>query len=80
MMSNFQILDNISRIRQIPCITISGGNDLICPTDTALDLHHVWPEMDLRLVCCGKHSMYDSPITSEIIKATDYFADVTTEF
>lgn len=28
-----------------PTIAIQGGNDAICPPDTALDLHHVWREM-----------------------------------
>jgi len=73
MLSDFQLLSKscIDKIRHIPCIAIQGGNDLICPPDTALDLRNIWPEIELRIVCNGKHSMYDPPITAEIIKATD---------
>ncbi|KAL7531816.1 hypothetical protein ACHAXR_005807 [Thalassiosira sp. AJA248-18] len=56
-----------------PTIAIQGGNDAICPPDTALDLHHVWSEMELRIVLQGGHSMYDTVVAGEIVKATDRF-------
>jgi hypothetical protein len=56
-----------------PTIAIQGGRDAICPPDTALDLHHVWREMELRIVLEGGHSMYDTVIAGEIVKATDRF-------
>jgi len=73
MMSDFKLLSRsrIEKICHIPCIAIQGGHDLICPPDTALDLHEVWPEMELRIVRNGKHSMYDPYIAAEIVKATD---------
>ena len=63
--------ERMDRIRHIPCIAIQGGEDVICPPDSALDLKEVWPEMELRIVLSGKHSQYDPPITSELVKATD---------
>jgi len=73
MMSDFQLLSRsrIEKICNIPCIAIQGGHDLICPPDTALDLLEVWPEMELRIVRTGKHSMYDPSIAAEIVQATD---------
>ncbi|EED96159.1 hypothetical protein THAPSDRAFT_261176, partial [Thalassiosira pseudonana CCMP1335] len=56
-----------------PCIAIQGGKDAICPPDTALDLHHVWKELELRIAFESGHSMYDTVIASEIVKATDRF-------
>ena len=56
-----------------PTIAIQGGNDAICPLDTALDLHHVWNEMELRIALESGHSMYDSIIAGEIVKALDRF-------
>jgi hypothetical protein len=56
-----------------PTIAIQGGNDAICPPDTALDLHEVWKEMELRIVLKSGHSMYDPLIAGEIIKALDRF-------
>lgn len=66
--------EQINKIRHIPCIAIQGAQDLICPLDSAMDLHEVWPEMELRIVGGGKHSMYDPPITAQLIKATDRLA------
>jgi len=56
-----------------PTIAIQGGNDAICPPDTALDLHHVWKEMELRIVLEGGHSMYGDAVAGEIVKALDRF-------
>jgi len=56
-----------------PTIAIQGGNDAICPPDTALDLHEVWKELELRICVESGHSMYDSVICGEIVKALDRF-------
>jgi proline iminopeptidase len=60
---------------RVRCIAVQGCLDHICPPRTALDLHRVWPEMHLHLVAGAGHSMYDSGITSELVRATDYFRD-----
>ncbi|KAL3770153.1 hypothetical protein ACHAWO_007744 [Cyclotella atomus] len=56
-----------------PCIAIQGSLDAICPVDTALDLHHVWKELELRIAFGSGHSMYDLVISGEIVKALDRF-------
>jgi hypothetical protein len=56
-----------------PTIAIQGGNDAVCPPDTALDLHEIWKEMELRIVLKSGHSMYDPLIAGEIVKALDRF-------
>eukprot|EP00804_Cyclotella_cryptica_P011178 CCRYP_007716-RE/>CCRYP_007716-RE protein AED:0.46 eAED:0.46 QI:0/0/0/1/0/0/3/0/205 len=56
-----------------PCIAIQGGLDAICPPDTALDLHHSWKELELRIALSSGHSMYDPVIAGEIVKALDRF-------
>ncbi|KAL7521176.1 hypothetical protein ACHAWX_005864 [Stephanocyclus meneghinianus] len=56
-----------------PCIAIQGGLDAICPPDTALDLHHSWKELELRIALGSGHSMYDPVIAGEIVKGLDRF-------
>jgi len=56
-----------------PCIAIQGGNDAICPPDTAIDLHQAWPQLELRIALSSGHSMYDPIIAGEIVKAVDRF-------
>jgi pimeloyl-ACP methyl ester carboxylesterase len=56
-----------------PTIAIQGGNDAICPPDTALDLQSVWKQLELRIALRGAHSMYDPVIACEIVKSLDRF-------
>ena len=58
-LDGYSLLDRerIDRIRHIPCIAVQGGQDHICPPDTALDLHEVWPEMELKIPLRSGHSM-----------------------
>ncbi|KOO29534.1 proline iminopeptidase [Chrysochromulina tobinii] len=68
----------VPRIREarIPCIAVHGANDLICPPLTAYELHEAWPEMELRVVPGAGHSMYDSQLQAEVLRATDLLRTV----
>ena len=70
--------EGIERLRNagIPCIAVQGGKDSICPPDSALDLAQAWPEVELRIPLEAGHSMYDTEICSELVKATDRFAGI----
>jgi len=56
-----------------PAIAIQGGNDAICPADTALDLHNAWQQLEIRIALKSGHSMYDPVIAGEIVKALERF-------
>ena len=56
-----------------PTIAIQGGNDGICPPDTALDLHRVWRQLEVRIALKSGHSMYDPVISGEIVKSLERF-------
>lgn len=66
--------NRMARIQHIPCIAVQGGQDRICPVDTALELAKHWPALNLRIPLNSGHSMYDDAITNELVKATDKFA------
>jgi len=36
-----QLLDNVDKIRHIPCTIVQGRYDVVCPMDTAWELHKV---------------------------------------
>ena len=63
--------NGVGNLSSVKCIAVQGGLDFITPPRTALELHDSWPEMELRLVLNGGHSMYDPGITSELVKAAD---------
>jgi len=66
-----QLLDGVDKIRSIPAVIVQGRYDVVCPIDTAWQLHRRWPEADFRVVVDAGHSAYEPGIMSELIAATD---------
>jgi proline iminopeptidase len=77
VMNGRNLLDDVDQMQHIPCIAVHGGQDPICPVDSALDLRSVYPSMELRIPLQSGHSMYDPAIINELLMATDYFANAT---
>jgi hypothetical protein len=69
----------MQKLNSVRCIAVQGGNDRICPPDTALDLLDAWPAsskgFELRMPLYAGHSMYDPFLTHEVVCATDLIAD-----
>ncbi len=70
-----QLLENVPRIRQIPGVIVQGRYDVVCPVQSAYDLHRAWPESELRIVDDAGHSAFEPGIVHELVTATDAFAD-----
>jgi proline iminopeptidase len=69
-----QLLDDVPKIRHLPCTIVQGRYDVVCPMKSAWDLHRAWPEADLRIVADAGHSAFEPGILSELIAATDRYA------
>jgi proline iminopeptidase len=65
------ILENVSKIHQIPGVIIQGRYDVVCPATSAWDLHRAWPEAALTIVSDAGHSATEPGIRSALISATD---------
>jgi proline iminopeptidase len=68
-----QLLDGVAKIRSIPAVIVHGRYDVVCPIDTAFELHRRWPEADFKVVRDAGHSAYEPGITAELVAATDRF-------
>ncbi len=68
-----QLLRGVDRIRDIPAVIVQGRYDVVCPIETAWELHERWPEADFRVVHEAGHTAYEPGITSELVAATDRF-------
>jgi proline iminopeptidase len=68
-----QLLRGVDAIRQIPAVIVQGRYDVVCPIESAWELHERWPEADLRVVVDAGHSAYEPGITAELVAATDRF-------
>jgi len=71
--SEDQLLRNVDRIRHIPGVIVQGRYDVVCPMQTAWELHRAWPEADFRVVPDAGHSGFEPGITHELVSATDRF-------
>jgi proline iminopeptidase len=74
--SEDQLYADLSRIRHIPAVIVQGRYDVVCPAQSAWDLHSAWPESDLRIVPDAGHSAFEPGIIHELVQATDRFADL----
>ena len=69
-----RLLDDIGKIRHIPCVIVQGRYDVVCPMVTAWELHRAYPEAILRIVPDAGHSAFEPGIVHELVSATDRFA------
>ena len=71
--SDNEILDHVNKIAHIPCRIVQGRHDIICPTQSAWDLHRALPKSDLRIVPDGAHSPMDPGMIHELVLASEDF-------
>ena len=68
-----QLLRDINKIRHNPAIIVQGRYDVVCPIQSAWDLHLAWPEAELRIVADAGHSAFEVGNTHELVCATDKY-------
>lgn len=67
------LLDNIHKIRHLPAVVVQGRYDIVCPIETAYELHQAWPEAKFVIVQDAGHSAFEESISRELVRATDKF-------
>ena len=65
------ILNNCDKIVNIPTTIIQGRYDMVCPTKSAWELHKALQNSNLVIVPDAGHSMGETSIARELVKATD---------
>lgn len=68
------LINNVSKIRHIPTVIVQGRYDVVCPADSAWDLHRAFPEAHLHLIADAGHSLSEKGITDKLIEYTDKWA------
>lgn len=71
--SNSQLLDDVSKIKHIPCTIVQGRYDVVCPMDTAWELHKRWPEADFHIIDDAGHSTKEPGICAKLVEATEKY-------
>ena len=69
-----QLLANTDKLSDIPGVIVQGRYDMICPMESAWELHQAWPGSILKIIPDAGHSASEPGIVSELIYATDEMA------
>ena len=72
-----QLLDNIGRIGHIPSVIVQGRYDVVCPPESAYQLHRAWPSSTLIIAGRSGHSALEPEITSHLVEAAARFSGKT---
>jgi proline iminopeptidase len=73
---NGQILNDISKIKDISGHIVQGRYDMICPPKSAFALRDAWGNANLKIVGMAGHSLSEPPISSALVKIMDQLANV----
>jgi proline iminopeptidase len=73
MRNDNQILEDVHRIRHIPCEIVHGRYDVVCPVENAWDLKKAWPEAALHIVPDAGHSAREAGILTQLIAIMERF-------
>ncbi len=69
-----QLLRDAGRLADIPGTIVHGRYDVVCPVQSAFDLHAAWPRADLRVIPDAGHSAFEPGNASALLDATDRYA------
>lgn len=64
-----QLLRDARRLQDIPGWIVHGRYDMVCPLQSAWDLHRAWPRARLEIVSDAGHSAAEPGIASALVQA-----------
>ncbi len=73
------LLENVDKLKGIPCVIVQGRYDVVCPMESAWELHKAYKGSILEIVENAGHSVKEEGITSKLIEYTDAWIDKLTK-
>lgn len=67
------LIENIDKIRHIPCEIVHGRYDVVCPIENAWELKKAFPEANLIIAHNSGHSATEDEIIHHLVEITDRF-------
>ena len=64
--SDNQLLENLERIAHIPSVIVQGRYDVVCPLESAYELHQSWANSKLTVAPKSGHSALEPEITEHL--------------
>lgn len=65
------LIEQVGAIRKIPGFIVHGRYDIICPMESAWELHKAWPEAQLTIIKDAGHAASEPGICNALIEITD---------
>ncbi|HLA75615.1 MAG TPA: prolyl aminopeptidase [Gammaproteobacteria bacterium] len=65
-----QILRDSQRLADIPGVIVHGRYDMVCPLESAWELHQVWPQAEFKIIANAGHAASEEGIIDALIQAT----------
>lgn len=65
------LIEHVGKIRKIPAVIVHGRYDIICPMETAWELHKAWPEAKFHIIPDAGHAASEAGILDCLVNATD---------
>jgi proline iminopeptidase len=69
-----QLIQESTKLKDIPGVIVQGRYDMCTPAFTAWDLHTAWPEAEFRMIPDAGHAFDEPGILDALVEATDQFA------
>jgi proline iminopeptidase len=71
------LLENASKLANVPGTIIHGRYDVVCPLINAWELSKAWTKASFEMIENAGHSAYEPGITDALIRATEHFKGMT---
>lgn len=68
-----QLIRNAGKLEGIPGVIVQGRYDVVCPPQSAWELHKAWPGSRLVIVEDAGHNSREAGIAQALVEATDAF-------
>lgn len=69
-----QILRDAHRLHNIPGVIVHGRYDIVCPLESAWDLHKAWPQAEFKIIPNAGHAASEKGITDALMRAAEDMA------
>lgn len=67
------LIEQVDKIRKIPAFIVQGRYDIVCPMESAWELHKAWPQAEFEVIADAGHAASEPGICDALIRATDQF-------
>lgn len=67
------LIEHVHALKNIPGVIVQGRYDIVCPMESAWELHKAWPAAELEIIKDAGHAASEPGITDALVRATDYF-------